>query len=155
MYWGTFSVSRENGRHRKPQLHRYWVSKFSKDVCVDVHFHLQLHQQDESIMWSISLSQKLHSFLAMPRYSINNSINSIMSHGVICRLVRNWWRIWLKKEYSTYYGPDGRSDTTSNGAKKFMSERKIFPFSIRSFWQICTTQKLAWIVNIVSCFSMI
>ena len=46
----------------------------------------------------------------------------------------------IKKEYSTYYGPDGRSDTTSNGAKKFMSEGKIFPSSIRSFWQICTTQ---------------
>ena len=46
----------------------------------------------------------------------------------------------IKKEYSTYYGPDGRSDTSSNGAEKSISERKIFPFSIRSFWQICTTQ---------------
>ena len=34
----------------------------------------------------------------------------------------------IKKEYSTYYGPDGRSGTSSNGAEKFMSERKIFPF---------------------------
>ena len=34
----------------------------------------------------------------------------------------------IKKEYFTYYGPDGRSDTGADGAEKFMSERKIFPF---------------------------
>ena len=46
----------------------------------------------------------------------------------------------IKKEYSTYFGSDGRSETSSYGAEKFMLEWKIFPFSIRSFWQICTTQ---------------
>ena len=43
-----------------------------------------------------------------------------------------------KKEYSTYFGSDGRSGTSSYGAEKFVLERKIFPFSIRSFWQFCT-----------------
>ena len=32
----------------------------------------------------------------------------------------------VKKECSTYYGPDGRKDTSSNGDEKFMSERKFF-----------------------------
>ena len=58
----------------------------------------------------------------------------------------------IKKEYSFYHGPDGRSDTTSSGAEKLMSERKIFRFSIRSFLH---HTKLALSVNIVSCFSMI
>ena len=40
----------------------------------------------------------------------------------------------IKKEYSTYFGSDGRSETSSYGAEKFMLERKISPFSIRSFW---------------------
>ena len=34
----------------------------------------------------------------------------------------------IKKEYSTYFGSDGRSETSSYGAEKFMLERKISPF---------------------------
>ena len=39
----------------------------------------------------------------------------------------------IKKEYSTYFGSDGRSETSSYGAEKFMSEGKIFPFSEKIF----------------------
>ena len=54
----------------------------------------------------------------------------------------------IKKEYSTYFGSDGRSETSSYGAEKFMLERKIFPL----FHQILLQ---ALIFNIVGCLSMI
>ena len=81
-----------------------------------------------------------------------NVLRYLGSHQLNNQTCKDLMKDLIKKEYSTYFGSDGRSETSSYGAEKFMLERKIFPFSIRSFWHHA---KLALIVNIVGRLSMI
>ena len=92
---------------------------------------------------SIPIPIPLASYACRPRKVTNTWVEHRLVYWY--QTCKDLMKDLIKKEYSTYFGSDGRSEKSIYGAEKFMLERKIFPVSIRSF-----CRPWLWILWVVS-----